>query len=236
LKLHGKEWRKVQQHVFSRSSTQARSHAQKFFVKIDKKGISLEQFLETLNLEILRSKMLTDELADEDAIDELLLPSEPVKPKKKKGNIMNMALPYAGETKDTVLSPRGHSFDNDLIFATPKLCKAQSELHGKRVKQIPFTPQPKRLQPLDEIEPLTLNQTFNSNSGNSNTYNINLHGCTVFLNQPDKQSVWDIDIKSSKPESFFGISEPQVGFGSTLPNIFEPEKKLPQWPGQWPGQ
>jgi hypothetical protein len=173
--------------------------------------------------------MLNDELADEDAIDELLLPSEPVKLKKKKGNIMNMALPFPGgvDTKDTILTPRGHSFDNDLIFATPKLGKTPSELHGNRAKQVPFTPQPKRLTPLDEIEPLTLNQTFNSNSGNSNTYNINLHGCTVFLNQPDKQSVWDIDIKSSKAESFFGISEPQVGFGSTLPNIFEPEKMLP---------
>ena len=36
LKLFGKEWQKVQQHVFSRTSTQARSHAQKFFVKLEK--------------------------------------------------------------------------------------------------------------------------------------------------------------------------------------------------------
>lgn len=37
LKKYGKEWQKVQQHVSTRTSTQARSHAQKFFVKLDKK-------------------------------------------------------------------------------------------------------------------------------------------------------------------------------------------------------
>lgn len=45
LKLFGKEWRKVQQHVCTRTSTQARSHAQKFFVKIEKKQMDLDTFL-----------------------------------------------------------------------------------------------------------------------------------------------------------------------------------------------
>jgi len=38
LRLYGKEWRRVQEHVGTRSSTQARSHAQKFFVKLQKKN------------------------------------------------------------------------------------------------------------------------------------------------------------------------------------------------------
>jgi SHAQKYF class myb-like DNA-binding protein len=37
LKLFGKEWKKVQEHVMSRTSTQARSHAQKFFNKLEKR-------------------------------------------------------------------------------------------------------------------------------------------------------------------------------------------------------
>lgn len=45
LQLFGKEWKRVQQHVGSRSSTQARSHAQKFFVKLEKRGQRLEDFL-----------------------------------------------------------------------------------------------------------------------------------------------------------------------------------------------
>jgi len=46
LKLWGKEWQKVQANVGTRNSTQARSHAQKFFVKLQKKDLQLEQFLD----------------------------------------------------------------------------------------------------------------------------------------------------------------------------------------------
>jgi SHAQKYF class myb-like DNA-binding protein len=44
---YGNEWKQVQRHVGTRSSTQARSHAQKFFVKI-KKSNALD--LESMNL------------------------------------------------------------------------------------------------------------------------------------------------------------------------------------------
>ena len=37
--LYGNEWKKVQQYISTRSSTQARSHAQKFFLRL-KKGIN----------------------------------------------------------------------------------------------------------------------------------------------------------------------------------------------------
>jgi len=37
LKYFGKEWKKVQEHVGTRTSTQARSHAQKFFNKLEKR-------------------------------------------------------------------------------------------------------------------------------------------------------------------------------------------------------
>ena len=35
--LYGNEWKRVQQHIGTRSSTQARSHAQKFFIRLKKK-------------------------------------------------------------------------------------------------------------------------------------------------------------------------------------------------------
>lgn len=58
LQLYGKEWKRVQMHVGSRSSTQARSHAQKFFVKLDKKNQKLDEFLKTIDLEGVRQRMI----------------------------------------------------------------------------------------------------------------------------------------------------------------------------------
>ena len=50
----------VQQHVGTRSSTQARSHAQKFFVKLEKKNLTMETFLENLDMSNLRSIIEND--------------------------------------------------------------------------------------------------------------------------------------------------------------------------------
>jgi hypothetical protein len=66
LKLYGKEWRKVQQHVGTRTSTQARSHAQKFFVKIEKKNKNLEDFLRELDLNNLEKDLLFSDLDDDE--------------------------------------------------------------------------------------------------------------------------------------------------------------------------
>ena len=40
LKLYGKNWKLVQKYVGTRSATQARSHAQKYFAKLEKMGLS----------------------------------------------------------------------------------------------------------------------------------------------------------------------------------------------------
>lgn len=50
LKNYGKNWKKVEEHVATRTSTQARSHAQKFFANILKRNMTMEQFLENLSL------------------------------------------------------------------------------------------------------------------------------------------------------------------------------------------
>jgi len=66
LKMYSKEWRKVQQHVGTRTSTQARSHAQKFLVKLEKKGITLEEFLEGLDLNSVDKEYLMSDLEDDE--------------------------------------------------------------------------------------------------------------------------------------------------------------------------
>ena len=53
--------------MVSRTSTQARSHAQKFFVKLDRKSIDLQSFLDSLdfaNLNNMANELL--EFEDED--------------------------------------------------------------------------------------------------------------------------------------------------------------------------
>lgn len=59
----------------TRSSTQARSHAQKFFVKLEKKGQKLDDFLAHIDLESVRQKMV-DAGSDQDYEDpDIYLPS-----------------------------------------------------------------------------------------------------------------------------------------------------------------
>jgi len=57
--LYGNEWKKVQQHIKTRSSTQARSHAQKFFIRLRKNFLSDEEDIEKTNLILARSANLS---------------------------------------------------------------------------------------------------------------------------------------------------------------------------------
>ena len=53
LKTYGKNWKKVEEYVATRTSTQARSHAQKFFANIIKHNMTMEQFLEQISYDTL---------------------------------------------------------------------------------------------------------------------------------------------------------------------------------------
>ena len=53
LKRFGKNWREIEKFIGSRTSTQARSHAQKFFANIEKEDQDLETFLSSFSLEEL---------------------------------------------------------------------------------------------------------------------------------------------------------------------------------------
>lgn len=95
LKLFGKEWQAVQKHVYTRTSTQARSHAQKFFVKLDKKQLTLDEFLEGLDIDKLRVDLKINDSGDSTEYDEEQQINSIIK-LKNSSSVMNIALP--GET------------------------------------------------------------------------------------------------------------------------------------------
>lgn len=46
MSLHGRDWKKVEQHIGSRTGAQIRSHAQKFFNRIEKElGQDIETYI-----------------------------------------------------------------------------------------------------------------------------------------------------------------------------------------------
>ena len=59
----------------TRSSTQARSHAQKFFLKLEKKSMELDEFLERLDLTTLKEnlKEIDSDYEDDDDDDEKII-------------------------------------------------------------------------------------------------------------------------------------------------------------------
>lgn len=90
LKLFGKEWQKVQRHVASRTSTQARSHAQKFFGKLEKRSIRFDVFIRDLDLAKLKASLGAKENStdydEEEAISAAIRSDQPP-------SVMNLALP-----------------------------------------------------------------------------------------------------------------------------------------------
>lgn len=104
MKKFGKEWQKVQQHVNTRTSTQARSHAQKFFVKLDKKALTLEEFLKDLDLKEVEKTLLASGMDNTDYDEEREV--NMVANRKNRGSVMNIALPPIGteESKTNIVS------------------------------------------------------------------------------------------------------------------------------------
>jgi hypothetical protein len=82
--LFGKEWRNVQEHVRTRSSTQARSHAQKFFVKLQRRNEKLEDYLANYDLELMRKRMINPDAdyEDTDSLNQSIMS----KKREKKGD------------------------------------------------------------------------------------------------------------------------------------------------------
>ena len=81
----------------TRTSTQARSHAQKFFVKLDKKLLTLEEFLKDLDLKEVEENLLASGMDNTDYDEEREV--NIIANRKLRGSVMNIALPGSSEEK-----------------------------------------------------------------------------------------------------------------------------------------
>lgn len=68
MRLYGKDWKKVETHIGTRSGAQIRSHAQKFFNRVEKEfGENVEEFLESKAESIKNRKGLNSSVHNEDS-------------------------------------------------------------------------------------------------------------------------------------------------------------------------
>ena len=112
LKLHGKNWKAIEEHIATRTSTQARSHAQKVFGNIQKSNMTMEQYLDSVSLE--RIEEIKSKIAQKGGITHK-------KRSSKRGN--------EGEQDQSL-----EDFDNWelLMIHTSKKDRVGSEVHSSR--------------------------------------------------------------------------------------------------------
>ena len=112
----------------TRTSTQARSHAQKFFVKLDKKSLTLEEFLKDLDLNEVRKTLLASGMDNTDYDEEREV--NIIANRKLRGSVMNIALPNGAEDKkklETVKSDSGKRKRSEIDqYRTQEMHKEKS--------------------------------------------------------------------------------------------------------------
>lgn len=70
LKIYGKNWKKVEDYVATRTGAQVRSHAQKFFLKVQKKlNVDKTKIIENLDNAVINEKLMTDTKYEDDSDD-----------------------------------------------------------------------------------------------------------------------------------------------------------------------
>ena len=67
--LHGRDWKKVEQHIGTRSGAQIRSHAQKFFSRVEKElGADVETYIQQKAKALIAKKNIQIENTDNPSV------------------------------------------------------------------------------------------------------------------------------------------------------------------------
>ena len=106
----------------TRTSTQARSHAQKFFVKLEKRAMTLDQFLDTLDLDNLGKSLIFSDLEDEEESPARFVRAEELKEQEP---------PLVAKSEEAYIVPeppaspkKEKSLDKDLNMVVNGLCSS----------------------------------------------------------------------------------------------------------------
>lgn len=133
LKRYGKEWQKVQQHVSTRTSTQARSHAQKFLIKLNKKSLTLDEFLKDLDMKEVEKTLLASGMDNTDYDEEREV--NLIASRKLRSSVMNIALPNSAEEKkkhDGTRSENGKRKRSEVDSYKSQECQREQSINNIR--------------------------------------------------------------------------------------------------------
>ena len=116
--LYGNEWKKIQNHVFSRNLTQVRSHAQKFLMKLKETA-----FYKNLNLDILKEVLFSVEQNEKKNSEkkQKRIRKKDKKIKNKKNqfdefhNFINESYDTNGENSNFLFDNDDSSYENNKI-------------------------------------------------------------------------------------------------------------------------
>jgi SHAQKYF class myb-like DNA-binding protein len=220
--LFGNEWKKVQEHIKTRSSTQARSHAQKFFIRLRKKFLEDygEDGVKVGKINSRNEKLinLIKETVNCDVISNLFKNSGsnvPVNIKnlinvdKNVSNINNSSAFTNNNTNYPIIVPSNVSLDQFIEEKKEKFCRIVMNLiqNPSRTKKTSFSKTKEKFSEED-------NRNININNNNNNSYNNISHSNH---NQHNKKIKIDLDSESENV-----IMNPNSNVNNTNSNFFNP--------------
>lgn len=175
LKMHGRAWRRIEEHIGTKTAVQIRSHAQKFFSKLEREasagGVPMGK-AQDISIPPPRPKR------------------KPSHPYPRKAGTASQIGPSTNEEENRSLSA--------VSSAPDRLC-AGSNLGGETQKNAAFAPYNARLRPLQTHDNINLQETnMESSSTSISPSSLKLFGQTVLV--PTNESGLDVNVKGAFQE------------------------------------
>lgn len=172
LKMHGRAWRRIEEHIGTKTAVQIRSHAQKFFSKLEREasagGVPMGK------------------------AQDISIP--PPRPKRKPSH------PYPRKAGTAIqIGPLTNEEENrspSAVSSAPDRLCVGSNLGGETHKNAAFAPYNARPRPLQTNDSINLQETnMESSSTSISPSSLKLFGQTVLV--PTNESALDVNVKGA---------------------------------------